>query len=171
MKIKLIVSDVDGVWTDGSFYYSVEGDVQRRFTTKDSYGVKICQLLSLPILILSTENSPIVQERMTKLNIDNVLLGVKNKLLALTEFCEARGILLKEVAYIGDDMNDFHLLKKVGLFACPSDAYPLIQEKADLVLTTRGGSGAFRDFIETLFKREGMLEQAYSKYKDECLRT
>lgn len=165
---KLIVSDIDGVWTDGSFYYSKEGDVLRRFTTKDSFGVKLCQLLEVPILILSTEDNLIVRERMLKLKVDHLLLGIKNKLQALMEFCNSNDISLKEVAYLGDDMNDFNLLQNVGLFACPSDAYPMIREKADLVLATKGGAGAFRDFVETLLKKEGKLEEAYTKYKEEC---
>lgn len=169
MRFKLIVSDIDGVWTNGSFYYSQEGDVLREFNTKDSYGIKLCQLLDLPILILSTEDNPMVERRMTKLQVENVKLGIKNKFIALSNFCETHGIAFSEVAYIGDDMNDFHLLGKVGLFACPADAYSRIKKEADLVLVTKGGKGAFREFVETILKMEGKLETAYSKYLNECL--
>lgn len=169
MKYKLIVSDIDGVWTDGSFYYSKEGDSLRKFTTKDSYGVRLCQLLELPVLILSTEENPMVQERMYKLNIKHVKLGIRNKLNSLSRFCEQKGIKLSEVAFIGDDMNDYHLIDKIGFFGCPADAYRKVKDKADLILKTNGGAGAFREFVETLLEREGKLEEAYKKYVDKCL--
>ena len=169
MRIKLIASDIDGVWTDGSFIYSREGDSFRSFTTRDSYGVKLCQLLELPILILSTEINPMVENRMTKLKIKYVKLGIKNKLRALTSFCKSHGIELSEVAYIGDDMNDYSLIEKVGYFVCPADAYYIIREEANLVLDTKGGKGAFREFVEVVLKNEGRLEEAYSKYLAECV--
>lgn len=169
MKYKLIVSDIDGVWTDGSFYYSREGDAMRRFTTRDSYGVRLCQLNSLPILVLSTEKNPMVEKRMEKLHIKHVRLGIRNKLKSLAGYCEQHGIDLSEVAFIGDDMNDFHLIGQVGFFACPADAYPRIKQEADLVLETRGGEGAFREFVENLLGQEGLLDQTYQKYIAACL--
>lgn len=169
MKYKLIVSDIDGVWTDGSFYYSSEGDAMRRFTTRDSYGVRLCQLNDLPILILSTEKNPMVEKRMEKLQIKHVRLGIRNKYKSLSGYCKQHEIDLSEVAYIGDDMNDFHLIGKVGFFACPADAYPQVKEKATLVLNARGGEGAFREFVENLLGQEGLLEQTYQKYVAACL--
>lgn len=169
MKYKLLISDIDGVWTDGSFYYTAEGDSLRRFTTKDSYGVKLCQLMEVPILIVSTEDNPMVERRMEKLNVKHVKLGIRNKLKSITRFCEQREISLSEVAYLGDDMNDYHLLGKLGFFACPADAYPKIRKKADLVLETKGGEGVFREFVEKLLEQEGKLPEAYDKYVNECL--
>lgn len=166
MKYKLIVSDIDGVWTDGSFYYSTEGDVLRKFSTRDSYGVSLCQIMDLPILILSTESNNMVLKRMKKLKLDHVELGVRNKLQLINKYCEKFEIGLREVAYIGDDMNDFHLLGKVGLFACPADAYLGIRKKADMTLQKSGGEGVFREFVEYLLKEEGYLEQAYEQYNE-----
>lgn len=170
MKYKLIVSDVDGVWTDGSFYYSREGDDLRKFSTKDSYGVSLCRILEIPILIVSTEKNHMVEKRMEKLKIKHMRLGVRNKLQAITRFSKKIGIELSEVAFIGDDMNDLHLLGKVGLFACPADAYRIIKEKSDFVLKKKGGEGAFREFVEKLIQDEGKLEEIYAKYVDECLK-
>ena len=169
MKYKLIVSDIDGVWTDGSFYYSREGDIQRKFTTKDSYGVKLCQIIGVPILILSTEENEMVKKRMLKLNIKYVELGIRQKLNSLSRFCEQKGIKLSEVAFIGDDMNDFHLMGKVGFFGCPADSYKQIKKKADLVLESKGGEGAFREFVEHLLNQEGLLKEAYNKFNSLCL--
>ncbi|HET7361376.1 MAG TPA: HAD hydrolase family protein [Salinimicrobium sp.] len=170
MKIKLIVSDVDGVWTDGSFYYSKEGDSIRKFTTKDSYGVSLCRLMKIPVLILSTEKNPMVKQRMKKLKVKHVQLGIGNKYNYLLKFCKKYDMELSEVAYVGDDMNDYHLLGKIGIFGCPADAYPKIKNKADLVLTTKGGNGVFREFVERLLEQEGLLEGAYKKYVEQCLK-
>lgn len=169
MKYKLIVSDIDGVWTDNSFYYSKKGDTLRKFSTRDSYGVKLSQLMDIPILILSTEDNAMVRQRMEKLKIKHVKLGLRNKLRYLTHFCELHELQLNEVAFIGDDMNDFHLLEKVGFFACPSDAYPRIKENADAVLSTEGGNGVFREFVELLLEKDGKLDEAYERYIDLCL--
>lgn len=169
MQYKLIVSDIDGVWTNGSFYYTKEGDSLRKFTTRDSYGVSLCRLAGLPLLIISTESNDMVRERMNKLGIDQVELGVRNKLKVIRSYCEKLQLKLSEVAYLGDDMNDYHLLGEVGLFACPQDAYHVIKEKAGLVLRSAGGEGAFREFVETLLEREGKLQETYEKYIKACL--
>ena len=163
-NIKLIVSDIDGVWTDGSFYYSKEGDSIRKFTTRDSYGVALAKISKIPVLILSGEENPMVKKRMKKLGLKHVKLGVKNKLGTLTEFCKYQKIKLTEVAFLGDDMNDFQLVGKVGFFACPSDAYPLIRKNADKILLTAGGQGSFREFVEYILQQQGHLESAYKMY-------
>ncbi|MCF4102668.1 HAD hydrolase family protein [Gillisia sp. M10.2A] len=164
MRIKLLVSDIDGVWTDGSFYYSEKGDALRKFSTKDSFGVSLANIMDLPILILSGEQNEMVISRLKKLNITNYQLGVKNKLNALLDFCTLYAISLSEVAYIGDDMNDHALLNKVGLFVCPVDANLRIKQNAHVTLEKKGGEGAFREFVEYVLEKEGVLEVAYDRY-------
>src|SRR5690606_814111 len=100
-NVKLIVSDIDGVWTDGSFYYSADGDIIRKFTTKDSYGVSLCRLANIPVLIVSSEKNKMVEKRLEKLGIAHVELGISNKLKAISSYCERNKISLSEVAYIG----------------------------------------------------------------------
>ena len=168
-NVKLIVSDIDGVWTNGEFYYSNDGDIIRKFTTRDSYGVSLCRLANIPILIVSSEKNEMVERRMEKLNIDLVELGIRNKLKVITSYCNKFNIGLKEVAYIGDDMNDYHILNKVGVFACPGDSYHLIRDAANIVLKTSGGGGVFREFVEQILESKGILQQTYEKYFDECL--
>lgn len=167
MKYKLIVSDIDGVWTDGSFYYSSKGDFLRKFNTRDSYGIKLAELAGIPVIIISGEESEMVRSRLKKLGIKNFKLGIKNKLSWLQNFCQKKGVLLSEVAFVGDDMNDFPLLDKVGFFACPADGYHLIREKSDIVLENRGGNGAFREFVEYIFREEGILEDLYMEYVEQ----
>ena len=164
MKYKLIVSDIDGVWTDGSFYYTSEGDSLRKFSTKDSFGVALAAIAGISILILSGEENKMVKARLQKLGLTNFALGVKDKFSTIADFCESTNIKPSEVAFLGDDMNDYHLLGRLGLFACPADAYYKIRQKADLVLSSKGGKGAFREFVERLLKDEGMLDATYEKY-------
>jgi len=163
-NIKLLVSDIDGVWTDGSYYYNTNGDSFRKFNTKDSFGVALAKLVNLPIFILSGEDNEMVRSRMTKLKIEHYKLGVTSKLKVLIVHCAKLKIDLSEVAYLGDDMNDYNLINKVGVFACPSDAYLRIKAKADIVLETAGGDGAFREFVETILYGKGILDQAYELY-------
>lgn len=163
--IKLIVSDIDGVWTNGEFIYSANGDSLRVFTTKDSFGVSLSRLAGIPIMWLSGEENPMVRARAEKLKIDHVFLGIGKKIRVLEEFCKEQGIDLSEVAYIGDDLNDWPLLGKVGFFACPADAHPDIREEASKVLRTQGGQGAFREFIEVVLRREGIWEECYKALK------
>ncbi|UBZ06845.1 HAD hydrolase family protein [Salegentibacter mishustinae] len=165
-NIKLLVSDVDGVWTDGAFYYNENGDSMRKFNTKDSYGVSLATIVGLPILILSGEDNLFVRKRMEKLGIQDVVLGVEDKLPALRQYCDSSNISLSEVAYIGDDMNDLNLVDKVGFFACPCDAYYGIKNLSNLVLTTGGGMGAFREFVEEVLDGKGLLEDAYYTYNN-----
>lgn len=163
-SIKLIVSDIDGVWTDGSFYYSGDGDSLRKFNTKDSYGIVLAALAEIPVLILSGEKNEMVKERMKKLGIKHLRLGIKNKTATLKTFCNERAISLDEVAFVGDDMNDYPLLGILNVFACPEDAYPVIKKKADKILSCKGGNGVFREFVEFILEREGTLQRTYSEY-------
>lgn len=162
---KLIVSDIDGVWTNGEFVYTAEGDTIRVFTTKDSFGVSLCRIVGWPIMWLSGEENPMVRARAEKLKIDHIHLGVGKKIQVLESFCRQNNIDLSDVAYIGDDLNDWPMLGKVGFFACPYDANKYIQEKADLILQTKGGAGAFREFIEALLVKSGQWSEALERLK------
>jgi YrbI family 3-deoxy-D-manno-octulosonate 8-phosphate phosphatase len=163
-NIKLIVSDIDGVWTDGSFYYTKDGDSMRKFNTRDSYGIALANISKIPVLILSGEENPMVKKRMRKLGLKHIKLGVKNKFETLSNFCKYQKIKMNEVAFLGDDMNDFYLIGKVGFFACPSDAYPVIRENANKILLQAGGQGSFREFVEHILHEQGKLESAYKIY-------
>ena len=162
--IQLLVSDIDGVWTDGSFYYSAEGDSFRKFHTKDSYGIALAKIAKIPVLILSGEKNKMVEARMNKLGVKDFALGVQNKKQFLMAYCDKNNLKLSQVGFLGDDMNDYELLGCVGFFACPQDAYGLIKEKADKVLGTTGGNGVFREFVEFLLKAKGLLESCYDQY-------
>jgi 3-deoxy-D-manno-octulosonate 8-phosphate phosphatase (KDO 8-P phosphatase) len=150
MRSKLILTDIDGVWTDGGMYYDNNGNEFKKFHTYDSAGVLFCKRLKIPIGILTGEETNIVKKRAKKLKIDHLFQGVEDKLRIAKNLCKEYNIDLKEVAYIGDDLNDIKLLKAVGISACPSSAPDYIKNIVDKVLTKAGGEGVFREFIEYL---------------------
>lgn len=149
--IKLFLTDVDGVLTDAGMYYSESGDELKKFNTHDGMGLQILMKNGIKTGIITSENTKIVENRAKKLKVDFLYQGKRDggKLSAAKEICEKEGLTLKEVAYIGDDVNCFDLLSNVGLAACPADAVATIKSIPNIkILDTRGGEGAVREFIE-----------------------
>tara|TARA_Y100001968_G_C19443048_1_gene763652 strand:+ start:1917 stop:2393 length:477 start_codon:yes stop_codon:yes gene_type:complete len=158
MKPKLVLTDIDGVWTDGGMYYDNKGNELKKFHTYDSAGVLFCKRLNIPVGILTGEETEIVAKRAQKLKIEHLFQGVTNKLDIAKDLCEKYSIDLKEVAYIGDDLNDINLLKAVGFSACPASAPRYIKKIVGVVLNKKGGEGVFREFVEQLFDVEGLIK-------------
>ncbi|MFT3995319.1 MAG: acylneuraminate cytidylyltransferase [Dysgonomonas sp.] len=149
--IKLFLTDVDGVLTDAGMYYSESGDELKKFNTHDGMGLQILMKNGIKTGIITSENTKIVENRAKKLKVDFLYQGKRDggKLSAAKEICEKEGLTLKEVAYIGDDVNCFDLLSNVGLAACPADAVATIKSIPNIkILNTKGGEGAVREFIE-----------------------
>ncbi len=159
MKPKLVLTDIDGVWTDGGMYYDNHGNELKKFHTYDSAGVLFCKQLNVPVGILTGENTEIVAKRAKKLNVDHLYQGATDKLDIAKDLCEIYSIDLKEVAYIGDDLNDIELLKAVGFSACPASAPSYIKKIVGIVLKKNGGEGVFREFIEQLFDVEELIDE------------
>ncbi len=155
---KLILTDIDGVWTDGGMYYDGTDIELKKFHTYDSAGVLFAHKLGIKVGILTGENTNIVKRRAEKLKVDFCCLGVKDKVQKALELCDALSISLDEVAYIGDDINDLQLLKKVGFSAAPSSSPDYIQKHVMYVTKKCGGEGAFREFVEYLIGEERIEE-------------
>tara|TARA_S200000501_G_scaffold373428_1_gene420513 strand:+ start:2329 stop:2814 length:486 start_codon:yes stop_codon:yes gene_type:complete len=149
-KIKLIGTDIDGVWTNGTMFYSPNGDYMKAFSTYDGMAVEVLKEAGLDVLIMTGENSEMVRKRAEKLNINKVYLGEKEKLKRLKYICSRFEYELDEIAYIGDDINDFEVLKVVGLSAMPSSSPVLHKFTPDIVTNRGGGEGAFREFVEEI---------------------
>ena len=153
--IKLFATDCDGVLTDAGMYYTAQGDSMKKFNTKDGMGFAMLKEHGIAIAILTGENSDIVQRRAEKLGIDDVYLGCKDKVKAMEQLLVKYGIDFENVAYIGDDLNDVALLKKVGMSFSVADAIPEVKELVDFVTTCRGGEGAVREAITTVLSVKG----------------
>lgn len=162
-KIRLFITDIDGVWTDGGMYYG-ENDVEyKKFSTYDSVGVLCLKKMRIPLAIITGENSIIVKKRAEKLKIDSVHLGVKSKLSVAKRICESFNVALNETAYIGDSINDYFLIKEVGLSACPSTASDIIKKNVDIVLDTAGGCGVFAEFVDKYMNALGIYDEIMFK--------
>lgn len=148
--IKLILTDIDGVWTDGSMYYDNNGNEMKKFTTYDGVGVKLAHDNNIKVGIITGEQTKIVENRAKKLKVDMVYQGVDDKLSVLDSICKNYNYSYDEIAYIGDDINDLPLLEKL-FSACPSSTFSeKVKSAAYFVTKHKGGEGAFREFVEII---------------------
>ena len=152
-KIKLFLSDVDGVLTDAGMYYTENGDEFKKFSTYDGMGFQLLQKTGVKVGILTTEDRELNKRRAKKLGLDFDFHGAKDKLQIVKNLCIKENITLDEVAYIGDDVNCFSLLSHVGIAACPNNAVDKIKAIPNIIqLNKNGGDGVVREFIELILK-------------------
>lgn len=152
-KIKLIITDCDGVLTDAGVYYGTNGEEQKKFNMRDGMGVeRLRKLANIETAIVTGEASASVKMRAEKLQINELHLFAKDKKVILTEIMSRLQLQAYEVAYIGDDYNDLEVMQLAGLTACPADALPGIKAKADYVCQNKGGEGCFREFAEMIIE-------------------
>src|ERR1700735_1137198 len=136
---KLVVTDIDGVWTDGGMYYTESGDEFKRFNTYDSAGVVFCRLLGIPVAIITGEPSMAVKRRAEKLKIGYCYTGVADKLLVLEGVCRDLNMSVGDVAYVGDDLNEMGVLPRVVYSACPASSPDYVKRMVPVVLKKKGG--------------------------------
>jgi YrbI family 3-deoxy-D-manno-octulosonate 8-phosphate phosphatase len=154
MKIKLFLTDVDGVLTDAGMYYTEAGDELKKFNTRDGMGLKLLREAGIKTGIITTENTKLVERRAVKLKVDHLVQGAYPKVNAAMEICSKEGISISETAYIGDDVNCIELLEVVGLAACPADAVKKVKEiPGILILEKKGGEGVVREFADLIMEK------------------
>jgi 3-deoxy-D-manno-octulosonate 8-phosphate phosphatase (KDO 8-P phosphatase) len=161
-KIKLVVTDNDGVLTDTGVYYSANGEEFKRFSIRDGMGVERLRKHSgIETVIISGEISGSIKARAKKLNIREYYLGVKDKIAILNEIKIKNQIKEENIAYIGDDVNDIGIMKLLGLTATPEDGTSFIKGFADYICDNKSGNGAFREFAELIiaFTADGSLDK------------
>ncbi|GAC1321208.1 MAG: hypothetical protein NVSMB2_17740 [Chloroflexota bacterium] len=148
--MRLLCVDVDGVLTDAGMYYGPDGEVLKKFNTRDGMGLARVREAGVAVAIISGEDSAIVHARAAKLNIDDVFAGARNKRAAIDDLCARHGLALDEVAFVGDDLNDLPALECVGLACAVADAADPVLACAHYVSRRRGGDGAVREICELL---------------------
>ena len=154
IDIKILLTDVDGVLTDGGMYYSTHGDVMKKFNSKDGMGINILRKKNISTIIVTKEKTDIVKKWAKKMNVKKVYDGVLKKELILEKICKSFKISEKEVAFIGDDVNDLELMKKVGFSATPFDGNSQAVKIANYVCKTSGGNGALREIADMILKEK-----------------
>lgn len=153
MKIRMLVMDVDGTLTDGHIYMGPDGETMKAFSCKDGHGIgQMLPMMGIVPVIITGRSSAIVANRARELHIEELYQGVADKLPLLKEIAARYGLSKDEIAYVGDDLNDWDCLKYCGLTACPQDAEEAVKEIVSFVAPRDGGRGAVRDFIEYIAK-------------------
>ncbi len=147
--IKLLILDVDGTMTDGGMYFSENGDQIKKYNTKDGMAIKYITKNGINVGIISHGYKiNMVQQRADLLGIQKVYVGREDKTQILNQWCKDLNISLKQVAYIGDDVNDIKIMEMVGLSACPKNAVKAVKKIADIILSKNGGDACVREFID-----------------------
>ncbi|GLR75833.1 3-deoxy-manno-octulosonate-8-phosphatase KdsC [Aliivibrio sifiae] len=157
--IKLLICDVDGVFSDGLVYMGNDGEELKTFHTRDGYGVKSLMSAGVEIAIITGRNSKIVENRMTALGIKLIYQGQDNKLQAYQDILTKLNIAPEHTGYIGDDLIDWPVMDKVALKVCVADGHPLLVQRANYVTTIKGGHGAVREVSDLILEAKGELEQ------------
>lgn len=151
--VRLFLTDVDGTLTDGGMYYGSDGTEFKKFNTRDGMGLQMLQRAGVKVGIVTSENTPINENRARKLGLDFLKQGARDggKLAAASEICAELGITLRQVAYIGDDVNCYDLLAAVGWAACPADACSRVKSIRGIhILQRRGGDACVREWIDQI---------------------
>ena len=156
--IKLVLLDVDGTLTDGGIYRGNNGEELKRFNVKDGYAIVNAQKLGIEFGIITGRKSELVEIRAKELKIKYLYQGISEKTVILEEIMKKDGLSKVEIAYMGDDLNDLLIMKQVGLSGTPKDAVDEVIQVADFVSKKNGGSGAVREFIEHILKKDGKWE-------------
>jgi 3-deoxy-D-manno-octulosonate 8-phosphate phosphatase (KDO 8-P phosphatase) len=157
--IKLLVFDVDGCLTDGSIIYGTNQDEYKAFNVKDGLAIASWSRLGLKSAIITGRNSKVVERRAKELNITHLYQGIKDKKSLLEEILKEEDLSWENVAAIGDDLNDFNMLKSVGWSFTPNDAVSHIKQNVTTVLTKDGGKGAVREMIDMIVKKDRLEEE------------
>ena len=154
-KIKVVLTDVDGVLTDGGLYYTEAGQVMKKFNVKDGLGTVLLRKNGYLTGIISSDTAPLITTRGERLSMDFIIINARDKVSAVQEICKNNNLTFENVAFIGDDLNDLDILKLVGLSAAPGDAVDDITEVVDYVCGRNGGQGAYREFADLILKEKG----------------
>jgi len=156
-NIKLLAVDVDGVLTDGGMYYSEHGDELKKFNTRDGKGIELLRNVGIKIAFITSEKTHLVERRATKLKIDELCQGIKDKLAALRKIASKYDLTLDEVAYIGDDINDLSIMQTVGLAITVADGLPDNKQVAEYITQAKGGEGAVREVATLILGSRSIL--------------
>ncbi len=154
-EIKLIVSDVDGVWTDGRIIYSGEQRETKHFNVRDGLGAKLAQRAGIVVALVTSRRSGAVERRARELGIVELSQGARDKLDDTERIAGKLGLTLQQVLYVGDDLPDLAAIARCGLSAAPADAAPEVLASVTWKLDSAGGRGAFREVVERLLRQRG----------------
>ncbi|WNC72930.1 3-deoxy-manno-octulosonate-8-phosphatase KdsC [Thalassotalea psychrophila] len=159
-QIKLLVCDVDGVFSDGRIYLGNDGEELKAFNTKDGFGIKALGQNGVDVAVITGRQSNIVEKRMTALGVKFIIQGEEDKLPALMKIAKNLELTNEQIAYIGDDVPDLPCIEAVGLGVAVNDAHPLVKQGANYVTFIKGGFGAVRELCDLIMQSQNTLQNA-----------
>lgn len=162
--VRLAVFDVDGVLTDGKLYFLPDGGEFKTFNTLDGHGIKMLIASGVQTAIISGRKSPVVERRAQNLGIQHLFQGREDKLVVLEQLLGELGLGYEQVAYLGDDLPDLPVIRRVGLGMAVANANAFVRQHAHGTTQARGGEGAAREFCELILCAQGNLEAAQNAY-------
>lgn len=165
-KIKLLVTDVDGVLTDSGMYYGEDGVEQKKFSTRDGMGLSLIRNAGIAVAIVTSEKTKIVERRADKLNIKELYQGVHSKSEILEKMRKKYTMKWNEIAYIGDDINDLEVMEKVGFAATPADGSKWNKKIAHFITDRKGGEGCVREICDLILEAQKLDKEILLLYKN-----
>ncbi|MFT6466395.1 KdsC family phosphatase [Halopseudomonas sp.] len=162
--IRLAIFDVDGVLTDGRLYFMPDGTEFKSFNTLDGHGIKMLMASGVEVAIISGRSSPLVEKRAANLGIRHLIQGREDKLNALAELRNVLDVELEQIAFLGDDLPDLPVMRRVGLGIAVASADSFVREHAHGITEASGGAGAAREFCELIMYAQGSLDDARAAY-------
>ena len=162
--VRLAIFDVDGVLTDGRLYFMPDGTEFKSFNTLDGHGIKMLIASGVETAIISGRSSPLVERRAANLGIQHLIQGREDKLTALAELRTRVAVELEQIAFLGDDLPDLPVMRRVGLGMAVASADDFVREHAHGVTRRSGGAGAAREFCELIMRAQGTLDAAQADY-------
>jgi YrbI family 3-deoxy-D-manno-octulosonate 8-phosphate phosphatase len=163
-SLRWILTDVDGVLTDGRLRYTADGETMKIFHVKDGLAIKLAQRAGLKVGVLSGRGGPPLEARAREIGLDEVMIQRDDKGTAFQEFLDRHGVRSKHVAYVGDDLVDLPALSRCGLSFAPADAAIQVLERVDCRLETPGGAGALREMVERILRARGDWDGLVEEY-------
>ena len=163
-SVKLLLLDVDGVLTDGGIIYDDKGVETKAFNVKDGLGIRLLMDTGIKVGIVTSRVSKALYHRCDDLGISLVFDGIGDKSGVLEDISKRTGVPAEEIAFVGDDLVDLPLMRKVGLSVAVADAHETVLENADMVITTRGGAGAVREVCEAILKAQGLWGKTLERF-------
>ncbi|RMH02203.1 MAG: HAD-IIIA family hydrolase [Aquificota bacterium] len=163
-RVRLLLMDVDGVLTDGRLYYTSGGEEIKVFHVRDGLGIKLAQKVGIKVGVISGRKNQALLNRLEELGLEEVHLGVYEKLPVLERVLRKHGLSYEETAFLGDDLVDIPLLKRVGFPMVVADAPQEVKNHALYITKAKGGEGAVREAVEYLLKLRGEWQELLNYY-------
>lgn len=159
--IRLLVCDVDGIFSDGRIYLGNNGEEYKAFHTKDGYGIKSLSQIGVDVAVITGRQSHIVEQRMNALGVKHIIQGCETKGLALSRLLQELSLSPEQVAAMGDDMPDLAMFAHAAVKITVDDGHPQVKQQANWITTTAGGKGAVREVTDTLLQAHGALDDIH----------